>query len=80
MSNGGVDEEPTIETDYNNFYGYIDNENENIDICLLAVFGYGEPEDFIADFEALRAAGKDQLVSGWGTNNCYSCAIIGVEQ
>ena len=78
-SSGSPEEEPTTKADNNNFYGYIDDENENIDICLLAVLGYGEPEDSIAVFEDLRTAGKSQLIPGWATNNCYSCRIVGVK-
>lgn len=79
-SSGGPGEEPTTKTDNNEFYGYIDDENENAVVCLLDVFGYGEPEDSTADFGALRAAGKNQLVTGWATNYCYSCAVVGVDQ
>ena len=79
FSSGGPGEEPTIEVDNNNFYGYIDDENKNVVICLLAVFGYGEPEDSVADIEVLRTAGKDQLIPGWGTNNCYTCSIDGIQ-
>ena len=79
-SSGGPGEEPTIKTDNNQFYGYIDDKNENAAVCLLPVFGYGEPEDSIAVFEDLRTAGKSHLIPGWATNNCYSCRIVGVKQ
>ncbi len=79
FSSGGPGEEPNIQADNNNFFGYIDDDDKNVVICLLAVFGYGEPEDSVADIEVLRTAGKDQLIPGWGTNNCYTCTIDGIQ-
>jgi hypothetical protein len=66
----------------NDFYGYIDDQMETVVICKLSPFedfGDGKPNQYTADFEALMAAGKDQLISSWAyPSDCNICKVDGI--
>jgi hypothetical protein len=65
------------------FYGYIDDQMEEVVICRLksnASDKEGAPNEFSAEYDALRTAGKDQLISNWyHPNACYICKIEGIK-
>jgi hypothetical protein len=66
------------------FYGYIDDQMEEVVACFLkpkdAFADEVRPNEYTADFDALQSAGKDQLISSWyHSNGCYICTIEGVK-
>ncbi len=75
------EQEPYEFTSY--FYGYLDDQLEQIVICRLNPSennGEGRINEFSADFDTLRAAGKNQLISNWyHSSACYTCEVEGVD-
>lgn len=61
------------------FYGYVDDQMEKVVICTLNSSendGEGKLNEFTADFDALRAAGKDKLIASWyHPSACYICKV-----
>jgi hypothetical protein len=61
------------------FYGYIDDQMEKVVVCTLNSSennGEGKLNEFTADFNALRAAGKDKLIANWyHPFACYICEV-----
>ncbi len=66
----------------NDFYGYLDDQVEHVVICVLNPYEDrrdGKPNEFSADFAALRAAGKDQLIPSWyNFTACSTCSVDGI--
>jgi len=69
-------EDKNTEVDQNSFYGYLDESQGSIAICLLPVLDDRSDEIQGVDLEQLKALGKDQLVpTWWSENRCFVCTV-----
>ncbi len=69
-------EDKNTEVDQNSFYGYLDESQSSIAICLLPVLGDRSDEIPGVDLEQLKALGEDQLVpTWWSENRCFVCTV-----
>ena len=68
--------EQEIEQDQNQFYGYINDQQSQVTICMLPFWVNRYESEQTADLAELRTSGKDQLISSWWSEkSCYTCNV-----
>lgn len=69
-------EEKKSEVDQNSFYRYQDDNLGSLTVCLLPVLNDRSAEIPGVDLEVLMAAGKDQLIPNWWSQDlCFTCTV-----
>jgi hypothetical protein len=68
--------EQEIEQDQNQFYGYINDQQSQVTVCMLPFWVNRYESEQTADLAELRTSGKDQLISSWWSEkSCYTCNV-----